>query len=67
MFLSAATGMAVGAALARGFARRGVRTIGCFLVDMIRSLIYVLLPLAIISGAIFIALGTVQSLAPPVT
>ncbi|MBI4047533.1 MAG: potassium-transporting ATPase subunit KdpA, partial [Devosia nanyangense] len=47
-FLSAATGMAVAAAVARGLAARQIKAIGNFWVDMVRSTLYVLLPLAII-------------------
>ena len=45
-FLSAAAGMAVMVALIRGFARHTMETIGNFWVDMTRSTVYILLPLA---------------------
>jgi potassium-transporting ATPase potassium-binding subunit len=44
-FLSAATGIAVAIALIRGFARRGAATIGNFWADMLRAVLYVLLPI----------------------
>ena len=44
-FVSAATGMAVLVALIRGLARRTTETIGNFWVDLIRSILYILLPL----------------------
>src|SRR5437764_6649333 len=47
-FVSAATGMAVLAAIIRGFARRSAQTIGNFWVDMTRSTLYILLPLSLI-------------------
>src|SRR5437764_6217315 len=47
-FLSAAVGMAVLAAFIRGFARRSVRTIGSFWVDLTRTTLYILLPLSLI-------------------
>ena len=45
-FVSAALGMAVLAAVIRGFARRSASTVGNFWVDLYRSLVYILLPLA---------------------
>ena len=45
-FVSAATGMAVLAALARGIIRKNADTIGNFWVDLVRTTLYVLLPLA---------------------
>ena len=47
-FVSAAVGMAVLAAVVRGIARRSSGTLGNFWVDLYRSLVYVLLPLAVI-------------------
>ena len=49
-FVSAATGIALAIALIRGFARRSARTIGNFWVDMTRTVLYVLLPIAIVVG-----------------
>ena len=50
-FFSAATGIAVAFALIRGFARRSAQGIGNFWVDVTRSTVYILLPLAtIVSG-----------------
>src|SRR5579864_3385584 len=49
-FFSAAGGLAAGIAVIRGFARHSVRTLGNFWVDMVRSLVYVLLPLSILGG-----------------
>lgn len=46
-FTAAATGLAVFAAVARGFSRRSADTVGNFYADMVRSVLYVLLPLAI--------------------
>jgi len=60
-FTSAATGMAVAAALARGFARRTTDTIGNFWVDLTRSTLYVLLPLAFITALILVSQGVVQT------
>ncbi|MEQ1891458.1 MAG: potassium-transporting ATPase subunit KdpA, partial [Planctomycetota bacterium] len=66
-FVSAATGMAVLAALLRGFARRSSATIGCFWVDLVRSCVHVLLPLALLLALALAACGVVQTFAGPVS
>ena len=53
-FVSAATGMAAAIALARGLARRNATTLGNFFVDTTRSVLYILLPIAIV-GALLLA------------
>ena len=63
-FLSAATGMAVMAALARGFARKRMGTIGNFWTDMTRSTLYILLPLALLLALFLVSQGVVQTLHP---
>jgi K+-transporting ATPase ATPase A chain len=60
-FVSAASGMAVLAALIRGFARRTARTIGNFWVDMTRSTLYVLLPLSLVLALLLVSQGVVQT------
>jgi K+-transporting ATPase ATPase A chain len=60
-FLSAAMGMAVLVALARGFARRGADTIGNFWVDLTRTTLYILLPLALIWALALASQGVVQT------
>jgi len=60
-FLSAATGMAVAAALARGFARRTAETIGSFWVDLTRGTLYVLLPLSFVMAIALVSQGVVQT------
>lgn len=62
-FLSAATGMAVAAAVARGFAGRQVKTIGNFWVDLVRATLYILLPGAICLALVFAFCGMPQTLA----
>lgn len=47
-FVSAATGIAVLAALIRGLTRRETREIGNFWADLVRSTLYILLPLALV-------------------
>jgi K+-transporting ATPase ATPase A chain len=61
-FVSAATGMAVLVALARGFSRRTSNVVGNFWVDMTRSVLYVLLPLSIVGALTLVALGVPQTL-----
>ena len=61
-FVSAATGIALAIALIRGFARRSARTIGNFWVDMTRTVLYVLLPVAIVAGLLFVWQGMPQNL-----
>ena len=61
-FLSAATGMAMAFALARGFMRSSAATIGNFWVDLTRITLYVLLPLAIAVAFALLALGVPQTL-----
>ncbi len=60
-FLSAATGIVVAIALVRGFARHTVRTIGNFWVDIIRSTLYVLLPLATVLALVLVSQGVIQN------
>ena len=66
-FLSAAVGVAALLALIRGFTRKNSDTIGNFWVDLTRTTLYVLLPLAVVFALIFASLGVVQTLNPPVT
>lgn len=61
-FLSAATGIALAVALVRAFARSGAQTVGNFFTDMTRATLYVLLPLAIVTGLAQVAMGTPQTL-----
>jgi K+-transporting ATPase ATPase A chain len=63
-FVSAAAGMAVLAAMIRGFARRSVQTIGSFWVDMTRTTLYILLPLALVLALILVSQGMVQTFGP---
>ena len=61
-FFSAAVGLAAGVAVIRGFARHSVKTLGNFWVDMIRGLLYVLLPLSIVGGLFLVSQGSIQNL-----
>ena len=60
-FLSAATGMAVVIALIRGFARQSMQTIGNFWVDVTRTTLYILLPLALLLALALVSQGVVQT------
>jgi K+-transporting ATPase ATPase A chain len=60
-FLSAAAGMAVLVALIRGFRRSSSETIGNFWVDLTRSILYILLPLAFIWSLLLVSQGVVQT------
>jgi potassium-transporting ATPase potassium-binding subunit len=60
-FLSAATGIAVAIALIRGFARHSALTIGNFWVDLTRSTLYVLFPLAAILALVLASQGVIQN------
>ncbi|PKU25377.1 potassium-transporting ATPase subunit KdpA [Telmatospirillum siberiense] len=66
-FTSAATGMAVAIALVRGFARRSAKTIGNFYVDAIRSILYILLPLAVVFTLFLVWQGVPQNFDPYVS
>ncbi len=63
-FLSAATGMAVMAALARGIRRRKAVSLGSFWVDVTRVTLYVLLPLSMVFALFLVSQGVVQTLGP---
>ena len=67
-FTSAAAGIAIAIALARGLTRRlqpnEPRTIGNFWVDLIRSIVYVLLPICIPLTLLLVAFGVIQNFAP---
>jgi K+-transporting ATPase ATPase A chain len=61
-FVSAATGMAILVALVRGLARHNAMTIGNFWVDVVRTVLYILLPLSLVLALVLVSQGTVQTL-----
>lgn len=61
-FTSAAVGIAVAVALVRGFARAGTDRVGNFWVDLVRSCVRVLLPIAVVGAVVLVAGGVVQNL-----
>src|SRR5262245_10924711 len=67
-FISAAAGIAVAIAMARGVTRRGEgrRTghIGNFWVDLTRTTLYILLPLSLVFALLFVSQGMIQNLSP---
>ncbi|HZZ46311.1 MAG TPA: potassium-transporting ATPase subunit KdpA [Pseudonocardia sp.] len=65
-FISAAVGMAVAAALIRGFMRARTDQLGNVWVDVTRSTIRVLLPIAFVAAIVLVALGAAMSLHPGV-
>ena len=66
-FTSAAVGMAVAVALIRGFARQQMNAIGNFWADIVRAIVYVLLPISIVAALFFCSQGVIQNLHPYTT
>ena len=66
-FLSASVGIAALLALIRGFTRQNSATIGNFWVDLTRTILYLLLPLAVIFALILASQGVVATIGPYVT
>ena len=63
-FVSAAAGIAVAAALVRGIARHSVKTVGNFLVDLVRTTLYLLLPLCLLYAVFLVSQGMIQNFKP---
>jgi potassium-transporting ATPase potassium-binding subunit len=63
-FVSAATGLAVLAALARALRRKTSATIGNAWADLVRSTVHVLLPLSVVLALFLVSQGVVQSFEP---
>ena len=61
-FVSAAVGMAVLAAVIRGFASRGTKELGNFWQDLTRTLLYILLPLSFVGALVLVSQGVIQTL-----
>ncbi len=64
-FVSAATGIAVAVALVRAIARSGTDRLGNFWVDLIRSIVRVLLPIAVVGAFVLLTGGVIQNLDAP--
>ena len=61
MFVSAGTGIAIAIALMRGLSRRSAATIGNFWVDLTRTVLYVLLPVALVGSLLLLWQGVPQN------
>jgi K+-transporting ATPase ATPase A chain len=63
-FVSAATGIAIAAALVRAIARHSAQTIGNFWVDLVRVTYYVLLPICLVLAVFLVSQGMIQNFKP---
>ena len=63
-FASAATGIALAAALVRGIARQSAKTLGNFWVDLVRITYYLLLPICAVFAVFLVSQGIVQNFKP---
>jgi K+-transporting ATPase ATPase A chain len=66
-FTSAATGIAIAAALVRAVTRHSAKTIGNFWVDLVRTTYYLLLPLCIVIAVFLVSQGMIQNFKPYTT
>jgi K+-transporting ATPase ATPase A chain len=66
-FTSAATGIAVALALTRGLVRKSMPTIGNFWVDLTRSTLYILLPIAFVGALFLVSQGVIQTFASSIS
>jgi K+-transporting ATPase ATPase A chain len=62
-FVSAAVGIVVVIALIRGIAARSGRSLGNFWQDLVRTLLYVLLPISVIGALVLVSQGVIQTFA----
>jgi K+-transporting ATPase ATPase A chain len=60
-FLAGGMGLALGMAFIRGFARDEARGLGSFWADLVRGVLYVLLPLAVLLALALVAQGAVMT------
>jgi K+-transporting ATPase ATPase A chain len=63
-FVSAATGIALAIAFIRGIARREMKSIGNFWVDLTRATLWVLLPFCLVGSLVLVSQGVIQNLKP---
>ncbi len=66
-FVSAAVGIVVAVALIRGIASRSGESVGNFWQDLVRTIVYVLLPIAFVAGLVLVSQGVLQNFAHYVT
>jgi K+-transporting ATPase ATPase A chain len=62
-FISAATGVALAVALARGITRHSAGKLGNFWVDLVRGTLYLFLPFSILLALVFVQQGVIQNFA----
>lgn len=60
-FVSAAVGIAVAVALVRGFARSRTGELGNFWADLVRGVVRILIPIAVIGAIVLVACGAIQN------
>src|ERR1700756_4405510 len=63
-FVSAATGIAIAAALVRAIARHSATTLGNFWVDLVRVIYYLLLPICLVFAVFLVSQGMIQNFKP---
>src|SRR5690349_5592551 len=63
-FVSAATGVAIAAALVRAIARHSATTLGNFWVDLVRVTYYLLLPICLVFAVFLVSQGMIQNFKP---
>lgn len=63
-FISAATGMALLMALIRGLVAENQENLGNFWVDILRGILYILLPLSCLLAIFFVSQGSIQNVLP---
>jgi K+-transporting ATPase ATPase A chain len=63
-FASAATGIVLAIALIRAFARHSMQTLGNFWVDVVRTTLWVLLPISFVLALVLVWQGVPQNLRP---
>jgi K+-transporting ATPase ATPase A chain len=63
-FCSAATGIAIAAALVRGIARHSTQLLGNFWVDLVRVTYYLLLPICLVLAVFYVSQGMIQNFKP---
>jgi K+-transporting ATPase ATPase A chain len=63
-FMSAASGIAIAAALVRGISRHSVQTIGNFWVDIVRVTYYLLVPICLVFALFLVSQGIIQNFKP---
>jgi K+-transporting ATPase ATPase A chain len=66
-FWSAAVGLALAIAFIRGIARREMKTLGNFWVDLTRGTLWILLPISIVFAVVLTSQGVIQNFHPYTT